>query len=170
MRGKSKSRKTKEASYKRELFKFCKQKLLSSGVVEIKKDDKSWITQNAPRAILYLEYEKVFKIDIKDDFDPKNIHLITRRRKNEIFKSGKISKENNWRNEYEKHLNSPKWKKFRSSILKSYDNICQKCKNKFNAKILHVHHLHYNTLGDEKPEDVLLVCKPCHEEIHGRKF
>lgn len=31
---------------------------------------------------------------------------------------------------------------------------------------LHVHHLHYDSIGAECPEDVMLLCSDCHEMIH----
>lgn len=32
---------------------------------------------------------------------------------------------------------------------------------------LHVHHLTYENLGNEADEDLLVLCKDCHREIHG---
>jgi hypothetical protein len=31
-----------------------------------------------------------------------------------------------------------------------------------------IHHRHYETLDRENPEDVCLLCKPCHEDLHRR--
>ena len=33
---------------------------------------------------------------------------------------------------------------------------------------LHVHHIHYDNVGNEMLEDLVTVCKDCHSEIHGR--
>ena len=33
---------------------------------------------------------------------------------------------------------------------------------------LDVHHMHYLTLGREKRKDVLILCRNCHTQIHGR--
>lgn len=71
---------------------------------------------------------------------------------------------------YKDHINSDKWKEFRKTILVKYKHTCQKCNNIFLPRDLHVHHLHYRTFGNEKDEDVKLVCVGCHEKIHGRKF
>lgn len=31
-----------------------------------------------------------------------------------------------------------------------------------------LHHRHYNNFGAEKPEDVVLLCRPCHDAITSR--
>lgn len=74
----------------------------------------------------------------------------------------------NWYEDYQEYLKSDLWKSFREVVLKRAKNTCQKCKNQFHRGVLHVHHLHYKTLGNEGFEDVLLVCKPCHEKIHNK--
>lgn len=35
--------------------------------------------------------------------------------------------------------------------------------SKFRA---HLHHLHYNTVGHESPEDVVVLCPGCHQLVH----
>ena len=35
--------------------------------------------------------------------------------------------------------------------------------------MFHVHHLTYANLGDEKTEDLMLLCQVCHEWIHRIK-
>ncbi len=68
---------------------------------------------------------------------------------------------------YKTHIKSDDWRIFCNKIKIERGRRCEDCGSKDR---LHVHHLHYRTLGNEKPEDVRLVCKPCHERIHGRKF
>jgi len=74
----------------------------------------------------------------------------------------------NRRREYNDYLNSPKWKSFRQSIIDARGYKCEKCP--CDKGTLHLHHLHYRTFMNEGPEDVLLVCVPCHEKIHGKKI
>lgn len=64
---------------------------------------------------------------------------------------------------YNAYLQSEHWKDFRSRIIKERVQ-CEKCGSK---EKLHIHHIHYNSLGKEKPEDVLCLCNSCHFVIHG---
>lgn len=72
------------------------------------------------------------------------------------------------RSQYKTYIQSKRWYVFRKGLIKERGKVCQKCYAK-NVP-LHAHHLTYIRLGCEKPEDILIVCIPCHEEIHGRRF
>jgi len=86
------------------------------------------------------------------------------------------------RNAYNAYINSPAWKKLRDERIEATyisdaeaarDGLdleqgryrCQKCSWNFEKKELEVHHLHYETLGCEKPWDLAVVCKGCHEKL-----
>lgn len=67
---------------------------------------------------------------------------------------------------YYEYLKSPRWRRFRELILRLAGFKCQQCgidRVRFN-----VHHLHYNTFMHETPDDVKLLCIPCHEAVHTR--
>jgi hypothetical protein len=50
--------------------------------------------------------------------------------------------------------------------VKHYGKKCARCSSK---KKLCVHHRHYRTIGFEKPvEDIVLLCGPCHQNLHER--
>jgi hypothetical protein len=73
-------------------------------------------------------------------------------------------------NPYDEYMKSAKWKAFCREMLKQADYRCQKCKVRrfvdafgYNI-ILQVHHLNYDRLENELPEDVVVLCKRCHEE------
>lgn len=68
--------------------------------------------------------------------------------------------------EYCKYIKSKEWAKVRQLILKQR-KVCEKCGTKSR---LHIHHLTYVRLGKELPEDLVVLCRPCHEIAHGRKF
>lgn len=54
-------------------------------------------------------------------------------------------------------------------ISKTGLKVCDRCGySARNRKLFVVHHRHYRTFGAEKPEDVCLLCKSCHEGIHER--
>ena len=43
---------------------------------------------------------------------------------------------------------------------------CESCGRR--SRPLHCHHLTYIRVGQERPEDFLVVCPPCHRDFHGR--
>jgi hypothetical protein len=69
--------------------------------------------------------------------------------------------------EYLSYLESPEWKLKRDVFLHAARYRCAKCKTSHPAGSgLEVHHLHYDTLSDEKWKDVLVLCVRCHEAEH----
>lgn len=67
---------------------------------------------------------------------------------------------------YKEFLKSKYWKNVRSIILKRDSYLCQNCKS---SKNLHVHHLTYDNhfREHEKLNDLVTLCKSCHEKEHG---
>lgn len=48
---------------------------------------------------------------------------------------------------------------------------CPKCGFQSGNKTKFVtHHRHYRTFGNERPEDVVVLCRPCHKDIHTRQW
>lgn len=68
---------------------------------------------------------------------------------------------------YTAYLKSSKWKEKRKEALDFYGRKCSECSVKSN---LQVHHLTYDNLFNERIEDLRILCKKCHEAVHGRKF
>jgi|TARA_Y100000034_G_scaffold103482_1_gene129050 5-methylcytosine-specific restriction endonuclease McrA len=64
--------------------------------------------------------------------------------------------------DYLEYMNSPEWKEKRDEIMAENEFICQKCGCMAN----HVHHLTYKNFGNESREDLMCLCKECHEEEH----
>lgn len=69
---------------------------------------------------------------------------------------------------YEFYINSPDWGRFRRSIFAVRGYKCEQCGTLEGQ--MHVHHLHYRTFTEERPEDVQVLCIPCHEKTHGKKI
>jgi 5-methylcytosine-specific restriction endonuclease McrA len=66
--------------------------------------------------------------------------------------------------EYVAHLASPEWQLIRKDKLERAGYRCERCGVSMNAGYtLDIHHLTYERLGDELPEDLLVVCRPCHK-------
>lgn len=66
---------------------------------------------------------------------------------------------------YDRYMRSPEWYARRKACLKRANGMCQSC---LTAKAVHAHHLTYARFQHELPDDLLAVCLPCHEKIHGK--
>ena len=64
--------------------------------------------------------------------------------------------------EYKEFLRSDYWKSFSKEIREKHGR-CQDCGKEHR---LNVHHLTYDRLGQEKEEDVVVLCKWCHTLRH----
>lgn len=73
----------------------------------------------------------------------------------------KISVKN--KEEYKAYLNSPRWQAIRKRLYREYDYKCDRCGS---SKNIQVHHLTYENLGEEKDEDLVVLCQKCHSELH----
>lgn len=65
---------------------------------------------------------------------------------------------------YREYLRSEHWKTRRMAALRARGFICEDCGNEATE----VHHLSYERLGEEWPEDLLIVCSDCHRTRHGK--
>lgn len=71
--------------------------------------------------------------------------------------------------DYYTYLKSPEWLNIRLDFITNMDYTCQRCSQRYENSLglLHVHHLHYRSLGAEESEDLELLCKGCHAREHG---
>jgi hypothetical protein len=75
-----------------------------------------------------------------------------------------------------KYLYSPHWRAFRELALDAQKkrlgrNICERCSTDTSERFsheLHIHHRTYERLGEERLEDVEILCRECHDKIHLR--
>jgi 5-methylcytosine-specific restriction endonuclease McrA len=79
--------------------------------------------------------------------------------------------------EYENYLETQHWQALRKQKLEKQrgdlgHNCCEKCGERpqvtTREAALHLHHITYERLGEERFEDVMIVCRPCHDKEHGR--
>ena len=73
---------------------------------------------------------------------------------------------------YKYYITSWQWYDKRDYILKLGNYTCEKClksKEKYPRLILNVHHIHYNSLGNEGRHDLMILCSKCHKKEHGIK-
>lgn len=106
----------------------------------------------------YLKDKKGFMSECRVPSKPKKIKRVI------LTKEEKLSN----RKIYNKYLKSSKWRSFRKKIIEDRNYQCQRCRNKFGTKSLQIHHITYQQIFNETPEDVLLLCKGCHKKEHGR--
>lgn len=70
--------------------------------------------------------------------------------------------------EYKRYLKSKHWQETRSAAIAGAGNTCQQCGKKAGKTIwLEVHHLTYERIGEELPEDLRVLCHNCHRKEHG---
>lgn len=64
----------------------------------------------------------------------------------------------------------PEFNRFlKKKIREKYENICQKCKNKFTRSFLEVHHLDHDKFNNTL-KNLILWCKSCHARYHINYF
>ena len=63
----------------------------------------------------------------------------------------------------EQYLNSMLWKIKRHQAIERAGARCEICDCSY---YLDVHHRTYENLGDEKPDDLMVLCRDCHTELH----
>lgn len=65
---------------------------------------------------------------------------------------------------YQAHLASPEWQAIKADALERAGYRCERCGSPWS---LTIHHLTYDHLGQETPEqDLMILCRECHREIH----
>jgi 5-methylcytosine-specific restriction endonuclease McrA len=65
------------------------------------------------------------------------------------------------RRTYDDFLKSPEWAATRAVALKRAGGRCERC----GAPAREVHHLTYERVGAERPEDLQALCAPCHRTV-----
>jgi 5-methylcytosine-specific restriction endonuclease McrA len=73
--------------------------------------------------------------------------------------------------DYEAYVASPHWRSIRQSVLEAQRtrlqrNMCEGCGSDGGG--FDVHHKTYERLGNELVEDCQVLCKQCHDKLHGR--
>ena len=62
---------------------------------------------------------------------------------------------------YQTYLRSPEWESKRQEKLESCQYKCQ-CEGGCHRQATQIHHLHYDTLGNESLQDLQALCAKCH--------
>lgn len=68
---------------------------------------------------------------------------------------------------YNDFIHSKEWQAIRLNLFKIRGKKCEMCGS---ISEIHVHHITYKRFGgNERPEDLCVLCKDCHMEIHNVK-
>ena len=64
---------------------------------------------------------------------------------------------------YRDYLKTKHWSKLRSKMLAKFDRRCGICGSGDSPN---VHHIDYGRRGREKPSDLIVLCRDCHQAHH----
>ena len=72
-------------------------------------------------------------------------------------------------NSYEEYLESDQWEDVKQRFIESElnEHACSICGISEEKAKLYLHHKTYKRIGCECLEDLMLLCKPCHDKLHG---
>jgi len=70
------------------------------------------------------------------------------------------------RPDYKEYINSERWRIKSTEAKKRAGWRCQVCNTTGNFRTLHAHHRTYDRLGNERPEDITVLCERCHTFFH----
>jgi hypothetical protein len=68
---------------------------------------------------------------------------------------------------YNNYLKSPEWARYRVRIFNQRGRRCEDCG--ISNVPLQLHHICYDRVGEERPEDVIINCIACHQRKHPNK-
>ena len=68
---------------------------------------------------------------------------------------------------YEEYLKTPEWQQKRQEAIRRARGRCQLCNADNNGR--YVHHRTYERRGDEWLQDLIVLCRRCHEHYHVPK-
>ena len=69
--------------------------------------------------------------------------------------------------DYGEYLKSDYWREIREVKAHHCEYRCEKCGKQIKLSEANIHHLNYDNLGHEDLDQLLFLCRPCHEKIHG---
>ena len=68
--------------------------------------------------------------------------------------------------DYKQYLASREWRVKRKEVIEDRGGICERCASR---PIQNVHHLTYERVGQEHSDDLMGVCRPCHEYLAAER-
>lgn len=68
---------------------------------------------------------------------------------------------------YDAYLQTDCWKEIRNEVMARAKGRCQLRLLCTGAVATQTHHPNYNSVGQERPEDLIACCRRCHRHVHG---
>ncbi len=65
--------------------------------------------------------------------------------------------------EYRSYLKSFEWNQIKEELFSVRGKVCEECTS---TKRIEVHHLTYENIFNEEPEDLMILCRECHKKQH----
>ena len=65
------------------------------------------------------------------------------------------------------YLNTRHWRRIRKYIYDKREGVCERCGQKYESAHMNVHHKTYEHIGDEREDELCLLCEHCHAIVHG---
>jgi len=81
----------------------------------------------------------------------------------DVYETHRQKRRQAWRDYYDAYLVSLRWALLRVKALTKVNYKCVACES---TDTLQLHHRHYQTLGEESLDDVVILCKKCHDLLH----
>lgn len=69
----------------------------------------------------------------------------------------------NRKKQYQDYLKSNEWAQLKIDLFNYRGRSCEICGVNYS---LQVHHLTYENIFNEEPEDLIILCKKCHQKQH----
>lgn len=69
-----------------------------------------------------------------------------------------------WWVQYDAYLDSEEWKARSMTTIRAAGGVCSYC---VSRPAVQAHHVTYDRVGNELPEDLRAVCLACHHRIHA---
>lgn len=69
---------------------------------------------------------------------------------------------------YYEYINSKEWKEKSKSRKAAVGWRCQLCNKRGTTTSLHAHHRTYLRLGNERDDDITILCSNCHAKFHDK--
>lgn len=111
------------------------------------------------------EYNKLKKRKCLTKFDLADLKYYEYNFKSKKKKKKKQKKTTKKYNSYSDYLKSKEWKNKRKRLFKQRNNKCENCGS---INKLHLHHLTYKNIFNEKDNELQVLCSYCHAKIHGK--
>jgi hypothetical protein len=69
---------------------------------------------------------------------------------------------------YDAYIHSQEWRDVKIDIISKRGSKCEACDKPMKPNKLHLHHLTYDRLFDERESDLQLLCPACHAFAHDK--